>query len=763
MGEVYRAHDRRVGRDVAIKVLPKRLAHDGEARARFQREAKAVAAISHPNVVALYEFEQEGDVVYVVTELLQGESLRAVLQRGPLSWRRAAEIGAAIAEGLAAAHAKGIIHRDLKPENIFLTGDGRVKVLDFGLARSRPQPAQSYNDEEPTQEIDSDDLLSDARVIGTVGYMSPEQLRGEVATPASDIFGLGCVLYEMVTARRAFVAPTPVETMSAVLRDDIAPIGDSGQRRVPVELERIIHRCTDKLPAARFQSAGDLAFALRSTSAFDATGDFPASTAARRLILGVAAAALLIVAAIAVALYRREVPPAAQPTTIRSLAVMPFVSSGPGAEQEYLSDGLTESLINTLSRIPDLAVVSRTSVFRYKGKDTTPQQVARELKVDALLTGRIVHPGDEVVISTELIDGNTNRHLWGEQYRTKMADLSSLQATISRQIAEQLRLELSAPTRREVSKRHTESGEAYRLHLHGRYELNKRTGEAFERAIRYFRDAIAVDPNYALAYAGLADCYILQSVYNEAPPAVALPAAREAAQRAIALDDGLAEAHTSLAYFKSNFDSDLAAASREFERAIALNPSYATARQWYARCLVEMGRYDDAVREIRRAESLDPLSLIIIAELGGVYSDAGRLDEAVAECKRAIALEPNFAFGHYVLAGAYLKQKRFDDAIAAASKAWQYGQDPRSLVRLGLAYAAAGKRDAAERCLRELDDLSRQRFVSSYGAALLALALGRNEEAVDRLRRAEDQIPPGQYQRLIANDPAIAAVRGQLK
>jgi len=752
MGEVYRAHDLRVARDVAIKVLPARLARDDEARARLVREAKSVAAISHPNVLALYELEREGDLVYVVTELLEGDTLRATLNRGPMSWRRAAEIGAAIADGLAAAHAKNIIHRDLKPENIFITNDGRVKILDFGLARSRPIASTPDDDSQPTERLYSDELASDGNVIGTVGYMAPEQLRAETATPATDIFALGCILFECVAGHGAFRLDSAVDTMSAVLRDELPSLTDSGAR-VPYELDRIVHHCVEKSPAARFQSAGDLAFALRALVSGEPTGLRPRRHEMRRITIGIGAAmaAIILIAALAILQSRNDTP---QP--IRSLAVLPFANETTDAANEYLSDGITESLINNLSHIPDLAVVSRTSVFRYKRKDPSPQQAARELKVQAVLTGRIYGPKDALTISTELIDGRDNRHLWGEQFRTRLEDLSTVQAAISRKIADQLRLELSDPARASVGKRHTESGEAYRLYLHGRFELNKRTGDAFNSAIGYFKEAVARDPNYALAYAGLADCYILQSIYNEAPPARVLPLAREAALKAISLDDELAEAHTSLAYFEMNFGSDLEAASREFQRAIALNPSYATAHQWYSRCLIEMHRFDEAVHEIRRAEALDPLSLVIIAELGGVYADAGRLDEAVAECKRALALEPDFAFGHYVLAGAYLKQRRHDAAVEEAAKAFALGGDPRSLVRTGLAQVAAKRMDDARRTLSALEQLSTKRFVSSYGLATLMIALGRKDDAFDRLRRAEAEMPPGQYQRLL-KDPVWSA------
>jgi serine/threonine protein kinase/tetratricopeptide (TPR) repeat protein len=741
MGEVYRAHDVRVGRDVAIKVLPQRLARDDEARARLVREAKVIAAISHPNVLNLYEFEQENDLAYVVTELLEGETLRAHLTRGPFGWRRAAEICAAIADGLAAAHAKGIVHRDLKPENIFITNDGRVKILDFGLARNRRPATTPLDESQPTERLHTDEIDSDASVIGTVGYMAPEQLRAEHATAATDIFALGCILFECVTGRGAFRADTAVDTMTAVLRDELPSITDSGQR-IPYELDRIVHRCVEKNPAARFQSAGDLAFALRSIATSDSLPIAPPRAKPRPWIPLTILAASLAVIAIAVLLRHRAAP-------IRSLAVLPFVNDTRDPANDYVSDGVTESLIDNLSHVPDLAVVSRASVFRYKSKDVSLPQVARDLNVQAVLTGRLVRPRDEWIISTELIDGRTNRHLWGRQFRTRLDDLSSTQAVISREIAQQLRGEMSGATKESVAKRHTDSGEAYRAYLHGRYELNKRTGDAFERAIGYFREAIAHDPDYALAFAGLADCYVLQSIYNEAPPATALPLAREAATRALAIDDTLAEAHTSLAYFLMNFGSDLNAAADEFERAIELNPSYATAHQWYSRCLVEMKRYDDAVREIRKAEALDPLSLIIIAELGGVYADAGRLDEAIAECKRTLRLEPNFAFGHYVLAGAYLKQRRFDEAIAESEAAWKLGGDPRSLVRLGMSQVAAGKRDDATRTLASLEALSKQRFVPSFSLAVLLNALGRKSEAHQRLTKASHELPPGQYQRLL--------------
>jgi serine/threonine-protein kinase len=643
MGEVYRAHDDRVGRDVALKVLPDRLARDEEARARFVREAKAVAALSHPNILALHEFEQEGDLVYAVTELLEGETLRSLLNRGPISWRRAVEIGIALADGLAAAHAKGIIHRDLKPENIFITTEGHVKLLDFGLARDyqKPVPAAEHLPTEPLQ----------SSVYGTAGYMAPEQLRGGIVGPSADIFALGCVLYEAVAGRNPFTTDTFVGTITATISNEPPELPAT----VDPGLGRLIRRCLEKHADARFQSARDLAFALRVLQARPGQGEVRRATPRAKTAMAASLVVLILAVLAAIVWMRRpgdSMNAGGGPRPdIHSLAVLPLTSSS-NRTAEYLSDGIADSLVDDLSHLPDLEVVSRTSGFRYKGKETAPQTIAHDLNVQALLTVRVVQLNDTLRITTELIDGRTNRHLWGEQVETRLVDLASARATTAQEISERLAPQISGTVRASVAKHYTGDSEAYRLYLEGRYEWNKRTGDGFERAIRLFDEAIKRDPNFALAWAGLADCYLLQSSYYESPPLKALPLARQAAQRALSIDERLAEAHSTLGYVKVYFDGDLAGAAREFERAIQLNPSYATARQWYSHCLMAEGRYDDALRESRRAEALDPLSLIAIADTAGVYSDSGRLDGALAECRRALDLEPNFPLAHFVLAGA---------------------------------------------------------------------------------------------------------------
>jgi serine/threonine-protein kinase len=753
MGEVYRAHDARVGRDVALKVLPDRLATDKEAVARFVLEAKAVAALSHPNILALYEFEQEGDLAYVVTELLEGETLRELIKRGPISWRRAVEIGTAIADGLSAAHAKGIVHRDLKPENVFITTAGHVKLLDFGLAQPyrKPLPASGH--------VRTDSIESG--VFGTVGYMAPEQIKGATLGPSTDIFALGCVLYEAVSGRNPFAAETSAATIAATIFNEPSELPPP----VPPELARLIRRCLEKHADARFQSAGDLAFALRALVHGPRHRVMPIARTGPKAIMA-ASLVILVVSLGAIVWMRAGGGPApaaagAHPV-IHSLAVLPLTSSA-DRTADYLSDGVTDSLVDDLSQLPDLVVVSRTSVFNYKGKTATPQAIAHDLNVEALLTVRVVQLNDALRISIELIDGRSNRHLWGEQVDTRLVDLASARLAIAREISERLAPQLSGAVRASVARHYTGDSEAYRLYLEGRYEWNKRTGDGFERAIRLFDRAIQRDPRFALAWAGLADCYLLQSSYYESPPATALPLARHAAQVALSIDQQLAEAHSSLGYVKVYFDGDLAGAAREFERAIQLNPNYATARQWYSHCLMAEGRYDDALRESRRAEALDPLSLIAIADTAGVYSDSGRLDSAIAECQRALDLEPDFPLAHYVLAGAYLRMKRYDDAAREANLAWRLGQNPRSLVRATFAFAKSGRMSDARDTLARLERISQTRFVSSYNLAALMIATGRESDAPAALRRAATEVPAGQYRRMLEEDPALADVRNDAR
>ncbi|MDQ6707981.1 MAG: serine/threonine-protein kinase, partial [Acidobacteriota bacterium] len=453
MGEVYRARDPRLNREVAIKVLPARLANDPQVLARFESEAKAVAALSHPNILAIHDFGTDRGVSYAVTELLEGETLRSHLGRSALPWRKAVEIGIAIADGLASAHSKGIVHRDLKPENIFLTSDGRVKILDFGLARWTAPQASGQSDM-PT-------LTQEGVIMGTAGYMSPEQIRGTPADARSDIFSLGCVLYEMVAGRRAFSRETSAQTMAAILEAQPTDIATTG-KQVPAGLERAIAHCLEKNPQRRFHSAHDLGLALRGT--------LEASESSRPFPLGWVAAAVAVIALMA-AVYRST----GRAKPIDSLAVMPFVNVGGDPNTEYLSDGITENLINNLSQLPTLRVLPRSLVFGYKGREMDPRKVGRDLHVRAILTGKVVQRGDGLHIQTELVDVAEVSQLWGQQYDREFTEILAVQEEIARHVSEKLRLRPTGEEQKRMDKRSTENTEAYRLYLKGRYYWSRRT------------------------------------------------------------------------------------------------------------------------------------------------------------------------------------------------------------------------------------------------------------------------------------------------
>ena len=525
MGDVYRARDSRLGRDVAIKVLPQHLSHDPQALIRFEREARAIAALSHPNILAVFDIGTEQGVSYVVTELLEGETLGRRLASGAMPWRDVARVGAALGEGLAAAHAKGIIHRDLKPENVFLTLDGLVKILDFGVARFRP--SDSHDLDAVTQAG-----TQAGTVLGTVGYMSPEQVRGEVAAAPCDLFSLGCVLYEMVAGRKAFSGQSIADTLAAIVSRDPSPLSQSD---VPAEFDLVIRRCLEKSPSERFQSARDLAFRLRE------------------MLIGTGSG--------------RSTGVSAPDTRLDSLAVLPFANASGDPDAEYLSDGITESIINTLSQLGRLRVAARSTVFRYKGQDLDLLKVGRDLNVRVVLTGRVVQRGDNLRIQAELVNAADGTQLWGQRYHRKAADIFSIEEEIAKEISEALRLRLTRDEQRQLEKRYTENDDAYQLYLKGRFHWN-RSKETLERAVACFAHAVEKDPNYALAWSGMANCFTVYGTYYALSPKLALPKARTLALKALALDNSLEEPHACLGVIKAHHDFDWVASDQEFRRAL---------------------------------------------------------------------------------------------------------------------------------------------------------------------------------------------------
>jgi len=727
MGEVYRAHDSRLNRDVAIKVLPEHLAKDPDALARFRREAMAVAALAHPNILVLYDVGSAQEVQYAVMELLEGETLRERLSRGPLAWRKVAGFGSAIAEGLAAAHAKGIVHQDVKPANIFLTSDGRVKILDFGLAQMRKAPSESEDTATVTE--------AGPAVMGTIGYMSPEQVRGDKAEAASDIFSLGCVLYEMVTGCRAFSGKSATDTMASILRDEPPAATDSGQSS-SAELDRVIERCLAKNPAQRFHSAHDLAFALRSLSS--SAGEQQAIAAPLRISLGRVAAAIVLGLILAAAgFYFWRIRPSRK---IDSLAVLPFVNMSGTADTDYLSDGITESLIDNLSELPDLKVMSHSAVFRYKSKEIDPRVVGRELGVRAVLTGSVTQHGGDLSIRTELVNVDDNAALWGEEYDRNLMDALAVQNDIAHQIVEKLKLRLSGTQMIRMVKRQTDNPEAYQLYLKGRYYAGKFDPQNLNKGRDYLRQAIALDPNFALAYDGLSYYYALLLDWFE-PENEAGPKALEAARKALELDPNLVEAHVELGAAHLFYDFDWDSVEREFRRAMDLNPNYATAHAWNGWYLTYRGRGAEGLAEARKAVQLDPLSAENQYLLRWFLFYSRRYGEALTEVNKSLELDPSLWVAYFVQGQSYQQLGRFPEALAALKKSQQILGDNPSPPLAGEArvYALSGRRADALRTLDRLLDLSKRTQVSKYSIATVYAALGDKDQAFARLNQAYEE------------------------
>lgn len=705
MGEVFRARDGRLDRDVAIKVLPHHLREDAMALARFQRETRAIAAISHPNILAIHDVGSESGIFYAVTELLEGETLRQRLVQGPVPWREAAEIAAGLADGLAAAHQRGVIHRDLKPENVFLTAEQRVKILDFGLAQTPEEDPQSQ--ENP----DTDVMTTPGAIIGTVGYMSPEQLRSQAVDSSTDLFSLGCMFLEMLTGIQPFRRETSIDTMAAILHEPPAHL-DRLRSISPPEIESLIGACLEKKREQRISSARDVAAALRDLLAGSAVTSGPVS-----------------LPPVAPRKRRRR-------GAIDSIAVLPFINATGNADAEYLSDGITETLIHTLSHVPNLRVMASSTVFRYKGHDFDPLAAGRTLNVRAVLTGRLSRLGDQMVIRPELVDVDDGTHVWGDQYSRRVGDLLELQQEIAGDIAEKLRLRISGKTRRRLRTKPTESEEAYRLYLKGRHQWNRRTIEGIRRGIEFCEQAIAVDPRFALPWAGIADGYVTLATNVPLAPRETMPRARDAALRALEIDPDLAEAHASLAAVKWWHEWNRIEAEQEFQAAIALSPNYAVAHDAYGVLLAEMKEFDRAIQQIRRAQELDPLSLIIGVHMGLPLLFSGQIDEAIEQFLLTLQMQPDFIPALGWLGLAWERRGDYPKAIDAFERALEINDVAILRASVAHALAAAGETAKARANLDELTELATRRYVSPYDFAVMHTGLGQADQAFVWLDRA---------------------------
>lgn len=701
MGEVFRAEDTRLGRHVAIKVLPASVADDPQTLARFEQEARAVAALSHPNILAIFDFGSEGDTSFAVMELLEGETLREALDRGgALPVDRVLDYGRQIAGGLTAAHEQGIIHRDLKPENVFVTERGHVKILDFGLAKMTTSPGATRD---PSAAMTMPTHTLPGTIMGTVAYMSPEQVRGHPAGPRSDLFAVGTILYELLTGSNPFRHDSAPETMSAILRDEPRPVGERVPG-VPPDMIRLIEHCLRKRVEDRLTSAGELADRLSSCRPHD----------------------------------RAQVSDVAE-DAVDSLAVLPFLNESADPDADYLSDGITDTLIDNLCHLPRLRVMARSTVFQFRDRQVGPREVGEALGVRAVLTGRLLRHRDDVVIRAELVDATDGTRLWGGHFKRPLADLLAIEDELAREISDNLRLKLNPEERERLSKRHTENAEAHQAYLQGRFVWNRwKTPEGMKTAIGFFERALELDPLYARAFAGLADSYSVLGNVKALPPGEAYPNAKTAAQQGLAIDDGLAELHTSLGFINRFWDWDWDAAIASFQRAIALNPGYATGHRWYAHLLSGLGRHEEALVEARLALELDPLSLIIHTAVGDVLFYARRYDEAMAYYRKTIEMDPQFLPGHTDLARALELAGRYDEAIAEFEMAVALAPKGPPEPSSGLAhvYAQMGERERALEILTQLEAMRAHRYVSPYGLASIRACLGDIEAAFEWLETA---------------------------
>jgi serine/threonine protein kinase/Tfp pilus assembly protein PilF len=722
MGEVYRARDPRLGRDVALKILPAAVADDAERLRRFEQEARAAGQLSHPNLLTIFDFGVEGTRPFLVTELLEGETLAELLLRGALAVERAVELGGGIAEGLAAAHERGVVHRDLKPANLFVTRAGRVKILDFGLAKLDPHAAEF--DPGATTRASTEA----GTVLGTPSYMSPEQLRGEPARPASDLFALGIVLHEMLAGAHPFAAASAAETSARILFREPAALAAA----VPAALARVVRRCLEKSPDLRFAAAGDLALELR------ALGEALRSPS-RAARLG--SAPTLVDPA-----PPMPTPPPASGSrprkrAIDSIAVLPFVNANRDPETDYLADGLTESTLEALAELPRLRVMARSTVFRYQGRDVDPLVVARELGVAAVITGRLAQRGDELRLQIELVDAASGVRLWGGRHEGRLAELAALQGTLSRDLASRLRPKLTGGQRKRLAARATSDSAAYQAYLRGRFCWNRWTNDGMRTAIEFYQQAIGLDPAFALAWAGIADAYAVLGNIKAVAPAEAYPRAKSAALRALELDPNLAEAHTSLGFVRRFFDWDWPGAEASFRRALELNPNYATARRWYGMFLSGMARHAEAIREVLRAGELEPTQMIIQTSIGDVYFYARRYPEAIEFYRRAIAMDPTLLAAHGDLARALEHAGELEEAIQEYRVAVRMveGVDQDPSVGLANALAVAGREAEARAILSELEARRAEHYVSAWGLASIYSRLGDRESALAWLERAWDE------------------------
>ena len=781
MGEVYLAQDTQLNRKVALKILPAEVAAREDRMRRFEQEAKAAAALNHPNIAHIYEIGEQEGINFIAMEFIDGQTLRQCIHPQSVGLTKLLRYLQHAADGLAKAHGAGIVHRDLKPDNIMVTRDGHTKVLDFGLAKLVEPQLKSESSASDVATAILEQHSAPGMILGTAGYMSPEQAQGKVAEidQRSDVFSFGCILFEAVTGKKAFEGKDAVESLNKIIREAVPPISELNPA-APADLQRVVRRCLAKDPDDRYQSIREVAIELKEVrrelggaAGLDTTvppppsGKFsdsasggsliPPSTSSQglsatrassaeylasgikqhKLAVIIVAALLLVlvgggIAAVVVFYHARNTEVA-----IESIAVLPFVNQNNDPNVEYLSDGLTESIINGLAQLPNLKVIPRSSAFRYKGKETDPLKAGKELGVRAVLTGRLLQRGDDLLVSVELIDVRDNKQLWGEHYQRKLPDLLAVQTEIARAISTNLRPTLAGIDQNKAVRRYTDNPEAYQLYLKGRYFWLRFTPDDHKKAAEYFNQAIAIDPTFALAYSGLGDTYGASATNGWISPREGYPKGKIAAKRALELDETLAEAHTTLGALTMFYDFDWAGAEREYKRAIELNPNYSITYEVYSYLLGATGRFDEGVQMAKRGAELDPLSPPLITDVSGAYYLARRYDDAVKQLQKSLEIDPNHFGAHLALGTVYEVKGRPDEAIKELEKAISIaGRTSAVLAMLGRVYASSGKQAEAQKILAELNEMSKTGYVSPWDMAILYVGLGDKDRALEQLNKA---------------------------